>query len=94
MRLRLSPAALRDLAEATEFIAADNPDAAQRVRDRLVAASATLLDLPLMGSEDALGRRVLTVPGTDFRLIYAVRRDIILVLRIHHGARRWPPASR
>jgi plasmid stabilization system protein ParE len=34
------------------------------------------------------------VPGTPFRLIYSVARDTVVIRRIWHGARQWPPASR
>lgn len=93
--VRLSAAALGDLEEAIEFIAADNPVAAERVSARLHAAAASLAEFPLRGVAipGRKPRRVLTVPDTPFRLVYSVSQDRILILRIWHGARGWPPVT-
>ena len=94
MRLALSGTARRDLAEAIAFIAADNPQAADR-QNRLIQATAfRLARFPALGRAEAGGRRVAQVPGTPFRLIYEVRRDSILILRVWHGARQWPSDPR
>lgn len=92
MRLRLSRAALRDLTEAVTYVAADNLDAAERLRERLLAAADQLRRFPALGPSEANGRRVFTVPGTRFRLIYRAGPAEIAILRILHGARQWPPA--
>lgn len=91
--VRLSAAALRDLEEATAFIADDNPGAADRMAARLQVAAAGLAEFPFRGPvlPGARPRRVLSVPDTPFRLVYAVSGDRVLILRIWHGARRWPP---
>lgn len=93
MQLRLSRAALRDLTEAVAYIAADNLDAAERLRDRLLIAADQLRRFPALGPAEASGRRVFTVTGTRFRLIYRVGPAEIAILRILHGARQWPPAQ-
>lgn len=92
MRLRLSRAALRDLTEAVTYVAADNLDAAERLRERLLAAAEQLRRFPALGPSEANGWRVFTVPGTRFRLIYRAGPTEIAILRILHGARQWPPA--
>ena len=92
MRLRLSRAALRDLTEAVTYVAADNLDAAERLRERLLAAADQLRRFPALGPSEANGRRIFTVPGTRFRLIYRAGPAEIAILRILHGARQWPPA--
>lgn len=93
MRLRLSRAALRDLTEAVTYVAADNLDAAERLRERLLAAADQLSRFPALGPSEANGRRVFAVPGTRFRLIYRAGPAEIAILRILHGARQWPPAQ-
>lgn len=92
MRLRLSRAALRDLTEAVTYVAADNIDAAERLRERLLVAADQLRRFPALGPAEANDRRVFTVTGTRFRLIYRVGPAEIVILRILHGARQWPPA--
>lgn len=93
MPVRLSTAALRDLSEAVAFIATENPDAARRLRARLVEAADGLREFPAMAQTDGRGRRIFSVPGTRFRLLYRVGEQTVVVLRILHGARQWPPAS-
>jgi plasmid stabilization system protein ParE len=92
MRLRLSRAALRDLKEAVEYVAADNLDAAERLRERLLAAADRLCRFPFLGPVEDGEHRVFTVPGTRFRLLYQMKPGEIAILRIVHGARQWPPA--
>ena len=47
--LRLSPQAFRDIDEIWEFIAEDNPDAADSIRDEIFAVCETLAEMPGMG---------------------------------------------
>ena len=42
---------------------------------------------------DEAGRRLFAVPGTSFLLIYRVENDDLIILRVWHGARQWPPAG-
>lgn len=93
--VRLAAAALRDFEEAIAYIAADNPDAAQRMAAIMRDAAASLAEFPLRGVAlpGARARRVLTIPDTPFRLVYAVSRSGVMVLRIWHGARGWPPVT-
>lgn len=46
---RLSPQAFRDIDEIWEFIAEDNLDAADRIRDEIFAACEKLAEMPGMG---------------------------------------------
>jgi toxin ParE1/3/4 len=94
VRLVLSGTARRDLAEAIAFIAADNPHAADR-QNRLIQATAHRpTRFPALGRAEVEGRRVAQVATTPFRLVYEVRRDSILILRVWHGARAWPSDPR
>ena len=88
MRLVLADRALDDLREAIAFIAQDDPDAAERIALRLREAAALLAQFPHLGhAVSERDRRVFSVPGTAFRLIYRVSADRLTVLRIWHGAR-------
>ncbi len=92
-RLRVSASAQRDITEAVTYIAADNPAAARQMRQRLLEAAGHLLTFPGLGAEDGHGRRHFVVPGTAFRLLYRPSQGGILILRVHHGARQWPPTA-
>jgi plasmid stabilization system protein ParE len=94
-RVRLAAAALRDVEEAIALIAADNPHAAERVAIMLRDAAASLAEFPLRGVSlpGARPRQILTVPDTPFRIVFSVTRSRVMVLRIWHGARGWPPVT-
>jgi plasmid stabilization system protein ParE len=74
-------------------IGAHNPLAAQQQNRLVQQAARRLLVFPRLGAPDAQALRALQVPGTPFRLIYQETRDAIVILRVWHGARQWPPAS-
>ncbi len=46
---------------------------------------------PLMGREGRLaGTRELVIVGSPFIAVYRVKKTRIEILRVLHGARRWP----
>jgi len=82
-----------DLVDILDFIARDDPAAALGAIDRIEAAALRLTDFPLLGREGAVpDTRELPVPGLPFLLIYRVQGATLVVLRVLHEARRWPPA--
>jgi toxin ParE1/3/4 len=87
-----SPEALDDLAALRAYIAEDDPAAAQRVALHILRNVETLLPRhPDMGRPGRVpGTRELVIPGTPFIVPYRVRDATIQVLRVFHGARRWP----
>jgi toxin ParE1/3/4 len=93
MRLVFAASARRDLAEAIDFIRQDNPAAAQEQSRRIRAAARRLPEFPHLGGELDDDRRRLQVPRTPFILVYRVTPGAILILRVWHGARQWPPAE-
>jgi toxin ParE1/3/4 len=91
VRVRLTHSAERDLAEIENYIAADNANAAidtvLRVLDSLV----------LLGEHAAMGRtgriggtREWVIPHTPFIAAYRESGDTVEILRVLHGARKWP----
>ena len=90
MRLVWAPIALHHLAEARDFVAQDNPDAAEALVVRLAACAETLAQFPGAGRATGNGRRILSVPRTPFRLVYRPLADRILIIAVWHGAREWP----
>jgi addiction module RelE/StbE family toxin len=93
MRIAWSQAAVFDLAAARAYIARDNPPAADKQVERVVAAIAGLLQFPEIGRP---GRRAetreLVVSRTPYVVAYRLRRDVIEILRVMHGRQRWPDA--
>jgi len=91
MRIVWTAPALRDLAAARAYIAADNPIAADRQIERVLVAVGGLRRFPELGRP---GRRPpgreLIVPRTAYLVAYRLRADTIEVLRVLHGRQRWP----
>jgi toxin ParE1/3/4 len=92
MRIVWSPEAIDDLASLRAYIAEDNPAAARRVALRVSqAVEENLPANPRIGRPGRVpGTRELVVTGTPFIVPYRVRDRTIQVLRVYHGARRWP----
>ena len=91
MRIRWLRLALEDLDQIAEYIAKENPDAASKVVAKLWAAVQALADQPQMGrSGRVFGTRELVVTNTAFIVPYRVVNTEIQILRVLHGARKWP----
>lgn len=90
--IRLSPEAEADLRDISSWIGRHNsPAVALRVHDRIVASLRNLLDFPLMGRMGRVeGTRELVVARLPYVAVYRPEPDGILVIRIMHGAMRWP----
>ena len=89
-----SPEAIADLAALRAYIEQDDAAAAQRVALHVIRNVETLLpDHPEMGRPGRVpGTRELVIPNTPYIVPYRVVGNAIQVLRIFHGARRWPEA--
>jgi toxin ParE1/3/4 len=87
-----SPEAIEDIASLRAFIEQDDPAAAQRVALHIVRNVETLLSQhPEMGRPGRVpGTRELVIPRTPFIVPYRLQGSTIQVLRVFHGARRWP----
>jgi plasmid stabilization system protein ParE len=89
--VRLLSIAEQDLAELVSYLAAENPQAATQILDRIEARLQTLTALPFAGRVPhdlkltALGYRVLVID--NYLVFYKVKGTIILVHRVLHGAR-------
>jgi len=89
MRVRTSAPAARDLRDIHDYIAADNPVAAERMYRRLRKAIDMLGPFPRLGRESVRRTsRELAVVNTPYILIYRIIGEDVEVLRILHGAMR------
>ncbi|HEY1780920.1 MAG TPA: type II toxin-antitoxin system RelE/ParE family toxin [Roseiarcus sp.] len=92
MRLVWSAESAEDLAALRAFIGADSPTAAKRLVRRIAEMVETLLPQnPEIGRPGrAPGTRELVVSQTPFLVAYRVHGETIEILRVLHGAQRWP----
>ncbi len=91
MRIRWLRTALRNLQQEAEYIAQEDPAAAQRVVGRIGDAVRHLEGHPSMGRAGRVpGTRELVVSGTPYIVPYRVRGQEIEILRVFHAARKWP----
>ncbi len=82
---------LENLEAEAEFIARDNPAAAARVVGIIQRAVELLADHPALGRPGRVeGTRELVIPGTPYLVPYRVRGGAVEILRVFHGARKWP----
>lgn len=83
--------ALRNLDSEMTYIAEDRPRAALSMVERIQEAVSKLADQPALGRPGRVtGTRELVIAGTPYIIPYRVREDAIEILRVFHGARRWP----
>ena len=88
----LSPEALQDLQGIWDFIAADNPNAANRVVDELFQAFQQLAERPGQGHtrRDLTQRDVRFWPVRSYLVVYREHMEPLEVVGILHGARDIP----
>ena len=93
MRVRWLRAAVANLITETEYIARDDPAAAARVETEIRRSVERLQRFPSLGRPGRVaGTRELVIPGTPYIIPYRVRHNSLEILRVFHGARRWPEA--
>jgi toxin ParE1/3/4 len=92
MNILWSPEAIEDLNSLRAYIAEDDPYAARRVVLDIIRSIEELLpDNPQMGRAGRVpGTRELVIPKTPFIVPYRLQRNVIQILRVYHGTRRWP----
>ena len=91
MNVKWTRTALRNLDQEAEYIAKDDPGAARRTVERILHSVQYLARHPAMGRPGrVLGTRELVVPRTPYLIPYRVRGNCVEILRVFHGARRWP----
>jgi toxin ParE1/3/4 len=91
MQIRWLRLALEDIDEMAEFIAKDNQAAAVKIVQLIYDRVHLLVQHPDIGRPGRVpGTRELYVEGTPFIVPYRILKDEIQVLRVFHGARKWP----
>ena len=94
MNLRLTDAARDDLRAAHTFFSERSLQAGDRAVGALLKAANGLTRFSLLGKHGAIeGTRERLVVSFPYRIIYQVENDHVVVLRIIHTARPWPPPA-
>jgi toxin ParE1/3/4 len=91
LEIRWLKRALANLDAEAAFIARDRPSAAARVVEAITATVELLAQHPALGRAGRVeGTRELVVPDTPYIIPYRVRGHTVEILRVFHGARKWP----
>lgn len=79
-----------DLLEIVQYIAQDNPDAAEKLADEIEAKATKLRENPkLFRVGRKRGTREL-VAHPNYLIIYRIQGETIEILRVKHTAQQWP----
>ena len=88
MRVIFARPAARDLDAIADYIAGDNPKAAESVYRSILAAVERLADFPDIGRPGRLpATRELSITGLPYIVAYRVAADHVTILAVLHGAR-------
>ena len=91
MRITWHRRARQDLRDLRVYIAAEEPRAARAVAQRILVAVARLAEQPGLGRRGRVpDTRELVISGTPYIAAYRVVGDTVVILRVLHGAQRWP----
>jgi addiction module RelE/StbE family toxin len=90
-----SLSALEDLEEIVKYIAADNPQAALNIIERIESTAGALGHRAIGRPGRVSGTYEKVVTGLPHIIAYAIERlrggaERIVILRVIHGARNWP----
>lgn len=91
-RLEWRPQASADLVEIVAYIADDNPDAAQELKDEIEAKADKLPDHPRLykPSVRVNGLRELIV-RSNYVVLYRESPELVEIVSVVHARRQWPP---
>lgn len=91
MIVEWSSAAQSDLIAIADYIAADDPDAAHRVMDRIDIAVGRLALHTGSGRPGRIPKtRELVIPNPPYIIAYRLIEDRVQILRVLHTSRKWP----
>lgn len=91
MRPVWTRAVIRDLIHARDYIARENPAAAREIASHIVGASERIIQFPEVGRAGRVnGTREASVPGTQYLIVYRLKKNAVHFLRVLHGRQEWP----
>lgn len=91
MRVRWTTPAANDIEAIGDYLYAENPTAAVKIVQKILATEGFLADHPYAGKPGRVaGTREWVIPSTAYLLPYRIVADEIQILRVYHGAGQWP----
>jgi toxin ParE1/3/4 len=88
MRLVFAESAASDLEDIIDYIASDNPSAAERVYRAIQDAAGKLSEFPEIGRPGRLPQtRELSVAGLPYIIVYQTGAGSVTIVAVLHGAR-------
>lgn len=91
MIIRWTEGAAENLHQVEKYIAQDSSSAAVATVIKIIDAAQMLADYPAVGKRGReRGTRELVVAGLPFIIIYAVRQDELIIIRVLHSAMKYP----
>ncbi len=91
MELRWTQEAAADLEHITDYLFQNAPERAAEVVRGIYNAPAALLTFPHRGRAGKKeGTRELVLSSLPFIVIYQITGEVIHIVRILHGAQKWP----
>jgi len=88
MKIEWSAQARAELDVAIDYIVAESPSGAARIRKQILDSVGLLADWPDIGRKGRRGFRELVIPHTPYIVIYRRSARSVTILRVRHGARR------
>ncbi len=91
-KVLIADSAIADLKEIVGFVAADNPEAASRLGEKLLAHALNLGSLPERFPFHDRQRGIRKMPVSPFLIYYKFDEEasVVNILHFWHGARRQP----
>lgn len=90
-RLEWSRRAEHGIAAIYDYIAADNPAAAENVVRNLLDSAGKLAHFPMLGHEGARsGTRELILPKYPYTIIYRLTATKVRIVAVMHHSRQYP----
>lgn len=91
MNVRWTVPAAEQLEQAYNYIAENNPGAAEEVAQHVIDTTEVLGKHPGAGRIGRVaGTREFSVPDSPYVVAYAVIDEVVWILAVYHGARKWP----
>ena len=91
MRVEWLLSAERGRERQLAYIAERSPQAAIATGDAIEKAVVMLIDHPAMGRPGrVIGTRELVVVGIPYIVVYRIEPNVVVILRLLHGAQDWP----
>lgn len=86
MKITWRATARRQLEHQIEYVRARSPQSADRLLRRVEFRIAQLIDFPRIGTLSHRGVRELVITKTPYIVVYQLRGDEIVILRLFHAA--------